>query len=135
MDVEVLVGKIIVYTLLMVTLFNIKHLVIDFFLQFPYMWKNKHKLFHPGGWLHAGAHAVSSFALFFLLTREVVPGVATLCFMEMLAHFFIDMAKMRLNTRMKWTATTSPHFWNLLGIDQFLHQMTYVVMIFAYMSL
>lgn len=116
-------------------LFQIKHLVVDFFLQnrFPYMWVNKHRVFHPGGWLHAGSHAVATFLIFAHWHRPTIgPGIPwvdaaiILSVVELFIHFLIDLCKMRFNAWMKWQCHTSPQFWNLLGIDQFLHQLTYL---------
>lgn len=122
-------------SVLMFLLFQIKHLVVDFFLQnrYPYMWQNKHKFFHPGGWLHAGSHAVASLPILALFppvrVEECLLAALVLCAAEMVAHFFIDLTKMRIGIMTGWKCNTHPAFWNLLGVDQFLHQVTYVIMI------
>lgn len=117
-------------------MFQIKHLIVDFFIQnrYPYMWLNKHKLFHPGGWLHAGGHAVASFGIFYIMQSPFawVKLALSLCFFEVLVHFAIDCAKMRIGARTGWKCNTSPYFWDLLGVDQFLHQATYIVMIYIW---
>lgn len=118
-------------------LFQLKHLFIDFFIQnrAPYLWMNKHKFFHPAGWLHAGSHAVGSFMILGGLGPPVVGGgpwlqaVLILCGAELIIHFLIDLVKMRICIWRKWKCNTSPKFWDLLGIDQFLHQVTYLVMV------
>ncbi len=113
-------------------LFQVKHMVVDFFVQnrFPYMWLNKGKAFHPGGWLHAGSHGVASFGVFYLMYPPVawVEMALYLCAIEILAHFTIDYLKVGLTKMMDWKCNTSPYFWDLLGVDQFLHQATYVFM-------
>jgi len=128
--------------LIAVFLFQVKHLVVDFFIQgrFPYMWMNKHKFLHPGGWLHAGTHAVGSFMLFAGL-RPAMEGVNpwwhlafVLCTAELLIHFLIDLAKMKIGRWRGWKCDTSPYFWDLLGVDQFLHQLTYIWMIFCWFT-
>ena len=120
-------GAIIV--LLLFLLLQVKHLIADFFIQnkFPYMWMNKHKFFHWGGWLHAGTHAVGSFGVLALVRPPGVDwmyGAAALCVAELFLHFGIDLIKMRIGIWKKWACNTHPQFWNLLGIDQFLHQAT-----------
>lgn len=133
----VMVGAI--FTLLAFFLFNFKHLVLDFLVQnrFPYMWRNKHLLLHPGGWLHAGSHGLGSILILGSLSSFspgwLLPTLAV-CFGEVLAHFFIDYTKMNLGKHFNWEPHTSSHFWDLLGIDQFLHQTTYLVMLLIWMS-
>jgi hypothetical protein len=36
---------------------------------------------------------------------------------------------MNVNARMGWTATTHEQFWWLLGLDQLLHVLTYILII------
>lgn len=111
-------------------LFLLKHLVIDFFVQnrFPYMWMNKHRIFHPGGWLHAGSHGVGTLLMFWMIDFPFGIGFLLSLF-ETVTHFSIDCAKMRIGSYFGWKANTSPYFWDLLGLDQFLHHLTYMVMV------
>jgi hypothetical protein len=44
-------------------------------------------------------------------------------------HYHIDWAKMNLNARLGWGANTHEQFWWLLGLDQYLHALTYIVLI------
>jgi len=128
-------NSIAITVLLFFLMFQIKHLFADFIFQTPYMWMNKHKLLHPGGWLHAGTHAVASFVIFVMIHPPIVStapwwGAALiLCGIELMVHFLIDLCKMRIGIRKGWKCNTHPQFWNLLGIDQFLHQLTYIWMI------
>jgi hypothetical protein len=123
-------------------LFQAKHLIMDFFVQsrFPYMWLNKGKLLHPGGWLHAGTNALGSFGVFALVHPPTVFSApwwsvaAIICEAEFFIHFFIDLCKVRLNEKAGWKCNTSPYFWDLLGVDQFLHQMTYLFMIYIWVT-
>lgn len=118
-------------------LFQVKHLVVDFFLQPPYMWKNKGKLFHPGGWLHAGLHGATTFGVLYLLAPaapEYAGQLAKLAAAEVLAHFLIDMFKVRVCAWRGWTPTTSPRYWYMLGLDQFLHQLCYLVITLVWLT-
>lgn len=125
--------------------FFVKHLLMDFFVQnrFPFMWMNKGKIFHPGGWLHALTHAVGSYAVLSPVAGlfEYERGEmfywerllwATLIF-EFFVHFGIDFLKVRISQWRGWKCNTSPYFWDLLGIDQFLHSMTYwfIILVWA----
>lgn len=115
-------------------LFQFKHLVVDFFIQnkIPYMWRNKHKLFHPGGWLHAGSHGVASILIFGAYSGFSGPdfelGVIISLF-EVVAHFIIDWCKMNITRHFNLRPENSPAFWDYLGLDQYFHQVTYLVMV------
>ena len=45
---------------------------------------------------------------------------------DMFIHYHIDWAKMNLNAKLGWGPTTHEQFWWLLGLDQFLHSLTYI---------
>jgi hypothetical protein len=127
------------FTLLVLVLFQVKHLLVDFFLQPPYMWMNKGKILHWGGWSHAGLHALASAGIFVLVvpplpTIEWVRLLLILCLSEVFIHFAIDFLKVRVNQHFDWKCNTSPKFWNLLGVDQFLHQITYIWMTYMWVT-
>jgi hypothetical protein len=108
--------------------FFFKHFIADFCLQTPYMYKNKGNIWHPGGYLHAFVHAYLS--LFILFGNHVQASVAfTLVFIEFWVHFGTDWAKVNINKATGWTAVNSEGFWVLLGLDQFIHSLTYLGMI------
>ena len=107
-------------------LFSIKHFVIDFLLQFRYQWSNKGTYGHPGGLLHAGLHGIGT-ALCLLMFPW--PSIMLLAGLDAVLHYHIDWAKMNVNARMGWTATTHEQFWWLLGLDQLLHVLTYILII------
>lgn len=107
---------------------QVKHVIIDWVLQPPWMWQNKGKLGHPGGLTHAGLNAWGTSAVltyFFPLS-----GFLWIFIADFLAHYTIDYCKMNINRIKGWEATTHAEFWWLTGIDQFLHQVTYLVIIY-----
>jgi hypothetical protein len=109
--------------LIILVLLQIKHFVVDFLLQTRYQWSNKGTYGHPGGVLHSGLHGVGTYLCVALFTsHEVALGLALI---DWVVHYHIDWAKMRLNERFGLTPA-SPKFWVLLGLDQLLHQLTYV---------
>lgn len=119
-------------TLVLYVLFllQIKHLICDFIHQPPYMYKNKGNIRHPGGYVHAGVHALASL---FMLTivfplNAVIWGIVVF---EFIAHYAIDWSKMNINSHFGLTPINSENFWRLLGVDQFLHQLTYLAMVMA----
>lgn len=118
--------------LIAVLILLIKHLVFDFFLQTAYQYKNKGIYGHPGGILHAGLHAFGTSFLFLY----VFPGAALAAQIlvgEFIVHYHIDWTKEQVVKRMKLT-TEDAAFWWALGVDQFLHGATYIVIAWVVLS-
>lgn len=113
-------------TLILITLLFTKHFVVDFPLQTRFQWSNKGTYMHPGGLLHAGLHAFGTWLCFFWYS----PAAAYyLGMIDGMLHYHIDWAKMNLNARMGWAPNTHEQFWWLLGLDQFLHALTYIALV------
>lgn len=118
--------------LIAVLILLIKHLIFDFFLQTEYQYKNKGIYGHPGGILHAGLHAFGTSFLFLY----VYPGAALAAQIlvgEFIVHYHIDWTKEQIIKRMNLT-TGDAAFWWALGVDQFLHGATYIVIAWLALS-
>ncbi len=120
-------------SLILFILFSLKHLVVDFFWQTQYEIENKGTLLHPGGIQHSTKHAVFTYLI--LLTFSIVLNlswlpisIAILAHGEFFAHYIIDYGKMNLNSYLKLNPA-QPQFWWLLGFDQYLHHLTYIIII------
>lgn len=118
----------------LITALLTKHFVVDFVMQPKWMWSNKGKFGHPGGLAHAGFHSIVTLYILLgsSLVPDTIPGVklaVVLSAAEFAAHYSIDWAKMNLNAKMGWGATTSPYFWWLLGFDQWLHNLCYLAIV------
>lgn len=112
-------------TILILFLLFTKHFVVDFPLQKPYQWMNKGTYGHPGGILHAGLHGIATGLILLLF---VDPSLALMLgIFDLVIHYHIDWAKMNINKKMKWKPDTHEEFWILLGIDQYLHTLTYII--------
>lgn len=121
-------SELLVILLLLLT----KHVMIDFVIQTPYQWKNKGTFLHPGGLIHAALHGFGTF-LSILVYFDAVTA-ATYFVVDSVAHYFIDYAKVNLTKKMGWRAEHNPEFWYAVGIDQYMHQMTYVsILIFLFL--
>lgn len=111
-----------------------KHLIFDWFLQPPYMWRNKGKLFHPAGYIHAGVNVCGTLIalwVFILLGDKIVIDAKLFLLVllgEFVSHYIMDWSKMNLNAKMGWGPLTHPEFWFLTGFDQFVH-LVYLVLI------
>lgn len=112
--------------LFILALLFIKHFFVDFPMQQPYQWMNKGTYGHMGGILHSFLHAFFSFGVlvpwFGLVALPVV-------IVEFVLHYHIDWAKMNINSQCGWKCNEHPEFWTLLGVDQLLHALTYIGMI------
>jgi hypothetical protein len=110
-------------TLILISLLFTKHFVVDFPLQGRYQWSNKGTYGHPGGLLHATLHGMGTWLCFAWFSPL---AAIYLSLIDAFVHYHIDWAKMNLNARMGWGPNTHEQFWWLLGLDQFLHAVTYI---------
>lgn len=111
--------------LILLTLLFTKHFVVDFPLQPKYQYSNKGTYGHPGGLLHAFLHFIGTWACFIFYSKYAfVFGI-----IDAVMHYHIDWAKMNINKKMGWGPTTHEEFWWLTGLDQFLHALTYIVLV------
>ena len=113
-----------IYLLVILAMLATKHVVFDFFLQTLYQRKNKGTYGHPGGLLHAGLHAAGTCFIFLVITPTVLV-VLGIIVGEFMVHYHIDWAKEQIGRRMKWGPQQNA-YWRAIGIDQWLHQLTYV---------
>lgn len=117
----------LVMTLCLVALLQVKHVIADFVLQSPYIIENRRLYGHPGGLLHVSVHALGSLAA---LAIVGLPGVAALLLLllgEAVVHYHIDWSKDNLVAALALTPKDAG-FWYATGIDQGLHQLTYLAM-------
>jgi hypothetical protein len=112
-------------TLLLV--FQLKHLIADYYLQYAHMYENKGK---KTGWVfplaeHAGVHAVLTFLIVIgtgillypdLCGPSVLIAGLGLPLFDFITHFIIDRWK-----AVKPYGPDNARFWVLLGQDQMLH--------------
>ena len=80
--------------LVLLFLFQIKHMFADFFLQTPRMLSDRGRYVHAGRAQHAGVHALGS-AVALLIVGAPVALVLPVIVAEWLAHYHIDWAKGR----------------------------------------
>ncbi|MBO9475067.1 MULTISPECIES: DUF3307 domain-containing protein [unclassified Shimia] len=118
--------------LLLVAAFQIKHLVADFFLQNAKMIMGRERYWHMGRAQHAGIHAVFSVVVLALFgTGPMV--IFWMVLAEFIVHFHIDWGKARFSVDRALTPE-QPMYWYAMGFDQALHQLTYLVMTWAYFA-
>ncbi|MFY0308736.1 DUF3307 domain-containing protein [Leisingera sp. D0M16] len=118
--------------LLLLCALQVKHLFADFFLQTPKMLSGRCAYVHMGRAQHAGVHVIGS-AIVFLLFGAPVVFILVLGVLEWVVHFHIDFGKARFSERRKLNPQQAM-FWQAMGSDQALHQLTYIAMAWAWVK-
>ena len=120
--------------LLLMALLIIKHFICDFPCQTMWMASNKGTYGHLGGLAHAAVHMLGTFVTFLVFSQitEIffMPGLFLgMIILEAAIHYHTDWFKMFLNKKMNWHPESSCEFWHSLGVDQLIHYLTYVGMV------
>ena len=102
----------------------VKHYLADFVFQPAWMLRGKGSLTAPGGYAHAGLHAGAS-GVVLAACGIAVATVLAIMAVEFAVHFAIDYAKDRYAKHTD-VERNPRHYWQLHGLDQLAHQMTYV---------
>ncbi|MCR9127807.1 MAG: DUF3307 domain-containing protein [Rhodobacteraceae bacterium] len=116
--------------LVLLCLLQIKHMFADYFLQTQKMLSGRNAYLHLGRAQHAAVHAVLS-AVVLVAVGAGWGFVVLLVLAEWVVHFNIDYAKARYSEARGHTPAMAG-FWRAAGVDQALHQLTYVAMIWAH---
>lgn len=125
-----LVTELVTSVLILLTLLQVKHMFADYYLQTPKMLEGRGTYLHMGRAQHAVVHAAGSVICFAVMSTPAWL-IAVICAVEWIVHFHIDWAKATY-TEAKGHGPADAGFWRAAGFDQFLHQMTYVGMIAAW---
>ena len=120
-------------TIVMLLVFQVKHFVADYLLQPGWVLKGKGDFRRPGGYAHAGVHALGSLPAFFIAGLGLME-VAAFALAEFVIHFTIDHVKARLSRHSKSGPTTRA-YWAMHGADQLMHQLTYAGLTYAALAL
>lgn len=106
-------------------LLQIKHFLADFVLQTDVMIKDKGEYGAPAGLAHSFIHGALTAGVFAVAAPFGVYTAISIGIYDMLIHYHIDWAKMQFKAE-----PNSPKFWTLFGLDQLLHQLTYLAIIY-----
>jgi hypothetical protein len=119
----------------------IKHFVVDFLAQTPYMYKNKGKFGHWGGIQHSYYHAVITGLLIMWVPTLSVIMFAMIMLTELVLHYSIDFLKVNLTSKWELAELKETHleiysdkYFYMFGLDQLLHYLTYVWIIILCMT-
>jgi len=121
-----------VYWLVLTALaiFQLKHFACDFALQTPRQIQAKGNYGQIPGLEHAGLHAIASLPALLVLTRSPL-AIAIVVLSEFVVHYHVDWAKAQIDKRQNFR-NTSTAYWVVFGLDQFIHQMTYLAIVFVF---
>lgn len=115
---------------LLLCLLQVKHMFADYFLQTPRMLSGRGEYWHMGRAQHAAVHSAGS-TIAFLIVGASLPFTLVIVLLEWVIHFNIDWGKARYSDH-KALAPTQAGFWRAAGVDQALHQFTYIAMVWAW---
>lgn len=108
--------------------FQIKHFIADFPLQFPYMLRKQ-----ISGWefivplsMHCGVHALLTLAICLL----TVPSLWYLAVVDFVIHFVMDRIKSGPKYLGRFNDVHRSAFWIALGFDQMVHHLTHTYIIY-----
>jgi hypothetical protein len=105
-------------------MFQIKHLVIDFYLQSIPQVQGKGIYGNLVGFSHSLDHAIGTMIICWLMAPFVtIPMMFLAAGIDLITHYHIDFFKMRFGNRDHMQA----EFWHHLGLDQFAHQTVYLI--------
>jgi hypothetical protein len=106
----------------------LKHLVADFILQTAYQAANKGRYGHIAGLTHAFNHALLT-PLVFLVVPPSSAGLGLgIVLAEFVWHYHQDWLKDRITHGLGLTPADTGFWWGI-GIDQFVHSVTYLVIV------
>ena len=112
--------------LLLMVLLTAKHNIADFIIQTSYQAQHKHIYGHIGGLIHAVIHGIGTWLCMFWF----FPSAAVyLAIADAVIHYHIDWIRVNLCYAMNWTTTNSKYWWWTIGVDEFLHYLTYIGLI------
>ncbi|NOC46615.1 MULTISPECIES: DUF3307 domain-containing protein [unclassified Ruegeria] len=117
---------------LMLCLLLIKHMFADYYLQTPKMLSGRGEYFHLGRAQHAAVHVVGSIVVFLVFGAPLV-FILIVGALEWFIHFNIDFIKASYSDK-KRLEPTQPAFWRAAGLDQLMHNLTYVAMVWAWVT-
>ena len=116
--------------LLLLLLLEFKHLWIDWIWQTQAEINNKGTYGHLKGICHSVKHAIGSMVCCFLFLPLSAFHILLLIFLiDFLIHYHVDWAKMYVMKMTNWVVK-DPGYWWSMGIDQFLHHATYIMLVF-----
>jgi len=105
----------------------VKHWYIDFVNQSMEEVQGKGIYGNAHGIMHSIKHGLGTLLIFWAFTGEFEYSVI-IGLIDFALHYHIDWAKININKKFNYT-TENPKFWMWLGLDQLLHSLTYLMLV------
>jgi hypothetical protein len=111
-----------------------KHFFIDHPFQTDYQRNHKHIYAHWGGILHSLLHGLVTgiILMFFISNPWVIVGLAMF---DIVAHYHIDWIFSNFMERTGWSPQCDKEYWWFKGLSQYLHAVTYILIVLFALSL
>lgn len=113
-------------TWLVLALLFFKHFLADFCWQTDKMLRDKGHFWRLGGLQHAGLHGALTYVI--LMHFLGIQACVMLAVFDAVVHYTIDWMHRRATVRM---TADSNAFWMWIGLDQFVHLLTYLLICFT----
>jgi hypothetical protein len=110
----------------------IKHAIADFGLQADPIFRQKGRYGAAGGLLHALIHVALTAPVFLMFPGGSAALAAGLLGAEFVVHYHLDWGKEQVVHYYGWTSK-DPQFWWAFGVDQLLHGLTYVAILWIWL--
>jgi hypothetical protein len=109
-----------------------KHFLCDFVLQTAYQVRTKGIYGHLGGFIHSGLHIAGTIPALVILGAPLRAAILILI-VEFAIHYHADWAKAAIDRTYRW-GTQDQRYWILFGADQFIHQLTYLGIVYVLLT-
>ena len=116
---------------IMLGLLFVKHFVADFVLQTEQMVREKGHYGEQGGIDHASIHAFLTLLVLFFAMPLFSSSALVIALLDGFIHYHIDWAKVQLS---RGLTPKDNKFWMWIGVDQLLHYMTYLGIVYVTVS-
>ena len=117
--------------LVAITLLMIKHVIADYFMQYSWMIRDKGNYGAWGGLAHSGYHGILTALVFALFLEQAILFSILLGLLDSVIHYHVDYVKSNF-WKSKKLGPSDQMYWVAHGVDQFLHFMTYVLLVILY---
>ena len=126
--------------LILLVLFQLKHFLADYPLQFQWMLKKGSNLrseWIPALLAHSYFHGAGTYSIFFIAYLLHLPGMEKItalmamgaALFDFCVHFIVDRIKASKQLGGRWSPD-KPYFWWALGADQMAHHLTYIYILY-----
>ena len=103
-----------------------KHIIADYYMQYPWMFKHKGKYGHPGGIAHSVWHGILTNIVLLYFTDPITATM--LGILDALIHYHVDYTKSKAWAKYQVTPSDQK-YWIIHGTDQLAHGMTYFLIV------